>query len=154
MLDDGQKEIIKLIQGDIPLTSRPFAQIAHALAISEDDLLQELGQMKADGYLRRIAAILYHRRAGFTQNAMVAWRVPEERVQRVGEQMAASSRTTHVYQRETCEEWPYNLYTMIHGGTREECEEIAQELSRSTGETDYSLLFSTREFKKASMRYY
>lgn len=154
MLNRKQKEIVRLLQGDIPLERRPFAQLAEQLSLDEEELLEELRHLQKEGYLRRVGAILYHRRAGFTHNAMVAWKVEEEKIEEVGKRMASSPHTTHVYQRVTHPEWPYNLYTMIHGGSREECQKIAAELSRDTGRDDYLLLFSTREFKKSSMRYF
>jgi DNA-binding Lrp family transcriptional regulator len=85
---------------------------------------------------------------------MVAWRVPEERIEEVGKAMARFRAVTHCYQRKTCKGWPYNLYAMIHGDNREECHEIAKRMSGKVGIPDYVLLFSEKEFKKTSMNYF
>ena len=154
MLNRKQKDIIRLLQGDMPVSKRPFAELAAQLSISEDELLHELRFLQQEGYLRRLSSVLYHRKAGFTYNVMVAWKVEESRIDNTGKLMSSSPHTTHVYQRETHPQWPYNLYTMIHGKDENECMDIVASLSQLTGETDYILLPSIREFKKTSMKYF
>lgn len=148
------KSIIALLQGDIPLTPTPYADLASELGIDEELLLAKVKEFKEKGILRRIGAILYHQQAGYAYNSMCAWQVSPERVEEVGKIMASFSQASHVYQRPTYEDWPYNLFTMIHGRTREECEAVSREISRKTGIKHYILLNSTREFKKVSMEYY
>jgi siroheme decarboxylase len=154
MISDVDKKIISFLQEDLPLQAAPYAELAGKLGISEDELLERLVAMKKEGILRRIGAVLYHNRAGFTANGMCAWQVPPEQVQEVGTVMAAFPQASHVYERPVYPDWPYNLFTMLHGQTKREVEETAAEISRRTGIQNYTILFSLREFKKASMRYY
>jgi siroheme decarboxylase len=154
MIEELDKKIIQLIQGDLPLDEKPFAILAESLGISEEEFLHRVRSLKEEGIIRRFGATLYHQEAGYSSNAMVAWRIPEERIPEVGEAMSRYREVTHCYQRETHMDWTYNLYTMIHGDDREQCAEIAAMLSKETGMKDYLLLFSEREFKKTSMAYF
>ena len=154
LIDDVDKKVIQLIQGDLPLDLRPFALLAQKAEISEEEFVHRVKSLKRRGILRRFGATLRHQEAGFPSNAMVAWRVPEERIQEIGKTLARFRAVTHCYQRRTCKGWPYNLYTMIHGDNRQECQEIAKKMSEKTGISDYVLLFSEKEFKKTSMRYF
>ncbi len=154
MLTDLDKKIITRLQDDLPLTLDPYGVLARELGVDEDDLLKILQQLKAKGILRRMGAILYHHSAGYEANGMVAWRVPQERVEEVGELMASFPQASHVYQRPVYPDWPYNLFTMLHGKNREEVEETTKEISTRTAIPDYTILYSLREFKKVSMRYF
>lgn len=154
MLTLKQQKIVKALQGDLPLVPDLYAALAQQLGMSEGELLDEIALLQRRGCLKRIGAVLYHRRAGFTHNAMVVWRVASGDLEQVGEIMARSPRTTHVYQRETREGWPYTLYTMVHGQSRGECEAAVRELAQAAGVEEYLVLFSTREFKKTSMAYF
>jgi len=153
-VDALTKKIVSALQGDIPLVREPYRQLARELGISEGELLERLSRMKSDGLLRRVAAVLRHRRVGFVANAMVAWRVPEEEVEDAGQAMASFPEASHVYRRPAFPDWPYNIYTMIHGTSREECEEVVEKMSSVTGIGDCVVLYSTREFKKTSMDYF
>jgi DNA-binding Lrp family transcriptional regulator len=154
MIDDVDKKIIRLIQGDIPLRSSPFAEMAEKLGIAEEEFLSRVQELKRHGILRRFGATLRHQEAGFSANAMVAWRVPRERTQEVGEILAGFREVTHCYERAPQEDWPYNVYSMIHGSSREQCQEIAIRMSKAAGIEDYAVLFSEKEFKKTSMSYF
>ena len=154
MVDEVDKKVIRLIQGDLPLAPRPFAVLAEAVGISEETCIETVRDLKKRGILRRFGATLRHQEAGFSSNAMVAWHVPEQRVREVGETLAGFREVTHCYQRKSRENWPYNLYTMIHGSSREACLEIAARMSETAGVEDYDLLFSEKEFKKTSMQYF
>jgi siroheme decarboxylase len=153
-LDEMDKRIIGLIQGDLPVDLRPFADLAEKIGLSEQNFLSRVRSLKRRGIIRRFGATLYHQEAGFSSNAMVAWAVPEERVDEVGRLLAGFRDVTHCYQREPRRDWPYNLYTMIHGDDRGECRRIAERMSRQAGIERYELLFSEREFKKTSMQYF
>jgi len=153
-LSEFDKVVIRELQEDLPLEHRPFLPIAQRLGMSEEDLFRLAGEFQERGIMRRYSAILYHRSAGFKANAMVVWRVPEERAQEVGELMAASPWVTHCYQRPTFPDWPYTHFTMIHATTKEKCEEVAEDISRLTGITDHRVLYSTREYKKTRVRYF
>jgi len=104
--------------------------------------------------IRRFGAILRHQKAGYRGNAMAVWKVEEDQIQRVGQIMASFSAISHCYQRSPLPKWPFNLYTMIHGRTEKDCRLLAQKISKETGLKDYRLLFSKREHKKSSMRYF
>jgi len=153
-LSELDKQVIARLQGDLPLCPEPYAVVAAEVGISEAALLQKIADFLAAGVLRRMGTILRHHQAGFTANAMCGWRVPPERVEEVGVVMAAFPQASHVYQRPTYPDWPYNLFTMLHGRTKEDLELTAREMSARTGITDYTLLHSTREFKKTSMNYF
>jgi DNA-binding Lrp family transcriptional regulator len=154
MIDDLDKKIIALIQGDLPLDPRPFAVMADQLGITEDDFMERVRSLKKEGVIRRFGATLYHQEAGFGANAMVAWLVPDEQIDEVGKVMAGFREVTHCYQRRPQRDWKYNLYTMVHGDDEDACHKIAQRISQKTGMKEYTLLFSRKEFKKTSMQYF
>lgn len=154
MIDDLDKKIISLIQGDIPLAPQPFAVLAERSGITEEQFLNRLKQLIEDGTIRRFGAILYHRSAGIKANAMAAWNVPEDRIEETGKALAQFREVTHCYQRPMQRDWRYNLYTMIHGKSEEDCRAIAERMSERVGIKDYTLLFSKKEFKKTSMEYF
>jgi DNA-binding Lrp family transcriptional regulator len=154
MITELERRIINLIQGDLPVASKPFAVLADQLGIPESTLLEEIRKLKEQGIIRRFGATLRHQEAGFSSNAMVVWRVPEERLEEVGKLIAGFKEVTHCYQRKPQNDWPYNLYSMVHGNNRKDCHEIARRLSREVGISEYTLLFSQKEFKKTSMEYF
>ncbi|MEJ2655693.1 MAG: winged helix-turn-helix transcriptional regulator [Desulfobacterales bacterium] len=154
MLTDLDKRIIASIQGDIPITEKPYLEIAEQLGISEDVLLERLKLLCDKGIIRRFGATLRHQKSGYQANAMVAWQVDEENIDAVGERMAAFREVSHCYRRNPKNDWPYNLYTMIHAKDEASCREIAREISKETSIGDYTLLFSRRELKKTSMEYF
>ncbi len=154
-----ERAIIRVIQNELPLVTRPFAALAAecaraGAALEEDELLVELARYRRLGYLRRISTVLAHRRVGITANGMVVWRIPDEDCDRAGTSAAQFEAVTHCYRRRTADRWPYNLYAMVHAGTREECLAHVAEINARVGAYPYRVLFSTREFKKSSMRYF
>jgi DNA-binding Lrp family transcriptional regulator len=154
MLDDLDKKIIALIQGDLPLTAQPYTELAQKIGIAEELLLERIRNLKTQGIIRRFGASLRHQKAGFIANAMIAWQVPEQKIEETGASMAQYKEVSHCYQRITHPDWPYNLYTMVHGNDEEACRQIAQKIALKTGIKDYVLLFSEKEFKKTSMRFF
>ncbi len=154
MIDDLDKKVIRLIQGDIPVEKKPFAVLAEKIGITEESFLERVKKLKEEGIMRRFGATLRHQKAGYGSNAMIAWLVPEERINEVGEMLARFREVTHCYQREPQEDWPYNLFCMIHGNNREQCVEIAGKMATVVGIGEYTLLFSEKEFKKTSMEYF
>jgi len=154
MIDELDKKIISLIQGDLPLDSRPFAIMADKIGITEGEFIERIKSLKKNGIMRRFGATLRHQDAGFNSNAMVAWFVPDNSIEKVGRAMADFREVSHCYQRRPQKDWKYNLYTMIHGDNRDECYKIAHRISRQTGIDEYALLFSEKEFKKTSMEYF
>ena len=146
--------IVQELQRDLSLTERPFAPISERLKIDVAELLRIARDFLMNGTMRRYGAVLNHRQAGFTANALGCWIVPPPRIEEVGKSMASFLEVTHCYERQTYTDWPYNLFTMIHGRTREECETIAGEMSSRMGIVDYILLYSTREYKKERVQYF
>lgn len=151
-MDDIDKKIIKLTQNGIPIKRSPFADISAKLGISEQEIIERLKKMKEEGVIRRFGASIGHRDIGIIANAMCVWNVPDERTEEVGTIMAGFSEVTHCYERPRVTGWDYNLFTMVHSYTREECYETAARMSQATGIKDYKLLFSDREFKKTGVR--
>lgn len=154
MLTKLEKKIIASIQEDIPVKSRPYLEISQKLKISEETLLETLQGLCDRGVIRRFGATIRHQKSGFAANAMVAWIVDEDRVDEVGVKMASFRQVSHCYRRNPNEQWPYNLYTMIHAKDKDTCQETARQMSRETSVKDYKLLFSRRELKKTSMKYF
>ena len=154
MIDDLDKKIISLIQGDLPLDPRPFAVLADKIGITEDEFISRIRSLVETGVIRRFGATLYHKEAGIKSNAMVAWCVPDDKIEETGKTLAGFKEVTHCYQRVPQKDWKYNLYTMIHGQSDADCRDIANRMSQQVGIEDYILLFSEKEFKKTSMEYF
>ncbi len=153
-LSEEDRKIIAGIQGDLPLTEEPFKELADKLGIPEERLLEKIRSYVEKGYIRRLGAALRHRETGFAANGMGVWKVPPEKADETGETMATFSQVSHCYQRPTFPGWDYNLFTMIHGKTEEECRATAKAISEATGITEYKILFSSRELKKSTMLYF
>ncbi len=154
MLDDVERRIIHHLQGDLPLTSRPFAVIASRVGISEEELLERIRLQKERGVLRRFGANLDPQLAGFRANAMVAWRVPADKVDEIGPLMATFREVSHCYQRRVHGKWKYNLFTVIHGKNKKDCQGIVKRIAENTGIRDYVLLLTLKEYKKTSPEYF
>jgi DNA-binding Lrp family transcriptional regulator len=154
MIDELDKKVISLIQGDLPVDPRPFAMLADQIGLTEAQFIARIKDLKERGIIRRFGATLRHQEAGFSSNAMVAWVVPDHQINEAGKILAKFREVTHCYQRKPQGDWPYNLYTMIHGRNRDECHKIAERMSRSAGIDEYKLLFSDKEFRKTSMEYF
>ena len=153
-LTDLDREILKRVQGTLPDSATPYADIAAAVGTDEAHVLSLLTRMAASGEIRRFGATLKHQKAGYGANVMVAWFVPEEDVDRVGALMSKRAEISHCYHRVTCMDWPYNLYTMVHGRSPEDCQAVVAAAAEETGLDDYAMLFSLKELKKVSMRYF
>jgi DNA-binding Lrp family transcriptional regulator len=152
--DDFDRAVIRATQGNLPVVSEPYVEAAAELGIEVDALLDHLAGMQERGLLRRVAAILFHRRAGFSANGMGVWKVPEDQVLEIGKQMAAFRGISHCYQRPTYEDWPYSLFTMAHGRSKEECDAILDSIAEQTGITERATLYSSTEFKKTRLLYF
>jgi DNA-binding Lrp family transcriptional regulator len=154
MLTELEKKIIASLQQDMAVTERPYLNIAQNLGVSEKRLLEILKDLCDREVIRRFGATLKHQRTGFTANAMVAWKVDENRIETVGQKMAAFQQVSHCYRRNPSPDWPYNLYTMVHASDERSCHETARTMSEATSVKDYALLFSREELKKTSMVYF
>jgi DNA-binding Lrp family transcriptional regulator len=146
--------VIRALQGDMPVEPEPYAPAAAELGISQERLLEHLESMRERKALRRVAAILYHRRAGFSANGMGVWRVPEDRILELGPRMAAFRGISHCYQRPTYADWPYSVFTMAHGRSKEECDAILDSIAEDTGIDERRTLYSSTEFKKVRLLYF
>ncbi|MDI6891754.1 MAG: AsnC family transcriptional regulator [Actinomycetota bacterium] len=151
---ESDKKLIRMLQEDVPIAPRLFKSVADKLGLTEEDVISKVEEWKSKRVIRRFGAILSHRRVGFKENAMVVWCVPPKRAEEVGEVMATFPEVSHCYERPTYPDWPYNLFTMVHGRTKEDCQKVAEAISKATGIGNYMLLFSTKEFKKTSMKYF
>jgi len=149
------RQLVRVCQEDLPLVPEPYAAWAATLDIPEDALFAELVRLRREGRLRRLAAVLRHRQAGFTANAMGVWAVPQEQVEAVGTIMAGFAAVSHCYERPSHPpQWPYNLFTMVHGQSRADCEATLAAIADRTGVRDYLALYSTREYKKKRLKYF
>jgi siroheme decarboxylase len=138
----------------MPIIEQPYAPAAQALDIPQTRLLTHLQGMQERRLLRRVAAILFHRRAGFSANGMGVWKVPDERIMDLGPRMAAFRGISHCYQRPTYADWPYSIFTMAHGRSKEECDAILDSIAADTAITDRATLYSSTEFKKIRLLYF
>jgi DNA-binding Lrp family transcriptional regulator len=148
--------VIRALQGPMEVTDRPYDSAAAEVGMTTGELLDHLRGMVDRKLLRRVAAILYHRRAGFSANGMGVWRVPEDEILDVGAQMAAVRGISHCYQRPTYPDWPYSVFTMAHGRSKEECDAILDSIAdeHSLQGDDRATLYSSTEFKKIRLHYF
>jgi DNA-binding Lrp family transcriptional regulator len=153
-LRDLDVEVIRATQGPMQVTPEPYAPAARELGMPVEALLQHLEDMRRRKLLRRVAAILFHRRAGFSANGMGVWKVPEERIPELGPRMAAFRGISHCYQRPTYEDWPYSVFTMAHGRSKEECDAILDSIAAETGIEERATLYSSTEYKKVRLLYF
>jgi DNA-binding Lrp family transcriptional regulator len=152
--DEFDIAVIKALQGDMPVIPEPYRPAADELGIDQPKLLEHLEGMKERKLLRRVAAILFHRRAGFSANGMGVWNVPEGEELAYGKRMASFRGISHCYQRPTYADWPYSVFTMAHGRSKEECDAILDAIAADTGVDDRATLYSSTEFKKIRLLYF
>ncbi|MCW2985341.1 MAG: Lrp/AsnC family transcriptional regulator [Conexibacter sp.] len=153
--DELDKAVIRATQGDMPIVSEPYADAARELGMPVAQLIEHLEGMAERGLLRRVAAILFHRRAGFSANGMGVWKVPQDQVLEAGRRMAAFRGISHCYERPTYADWPYQLFTMAHGRSKEECDAILDAVRDEVGcIEDRATLYSSTEFKKVRLLYF
>jgi DNA-binding Lrp family transcriptional regulator len=155
-IDDFDVALIRALQGPMAVRSDAYAPAATELGVSVERLLEHCRGMVERKLLRRVAAILFHRRAGFSANGMGVWKVPEERIMELGPQMAAVRGVSHCYQRPTYPDWPYSIFTMAHGRSKEECDAVLDGVAKVGGlsDGDRATLYSSTEFKKIRLLYF
>ncbi len=153
-VSEDDKAAIKALQEDVPLTPRPFDLWGRQVGLTYEELLERAHDLKERKIMRRFSAVLYHRKAGFRANAMGVWKVPEERIEDVGNAFAQYQAVSHCYERPTYEDWPYSVFSMVHGRSVEECENVLDAMAEETGITERDSLYSTREYKKTRVRYF
>jgi DNA-binding Lrp family transcriptional regulator len=155
-IDDFDVAVIRALQGPMEVRSDAYAPAARELGVPVQRLLERLEEMVQRKILRRVAAILFHRRAGFSANGMGVWRVPEDRIMELGPRMAAVRGVSHCYRRPTYPDWPYSVFTMAHGRSKEECDAVLDGVAAVCGleGEDRSTLYSSTEFKKVRLHYF
>jgi siroheme decarboxylase len=154
--DELDVDVIRALQGPMPVSDRPYDAAAERVGMTTDAFLDHLRAMVDRKLLRRVAAILFHRRAGFSANGMGVWRVPEDRILETGRRMAAVRGISHCYQRPTYPDWPYSVFTMAHGRSKQECDAILDSIAdehRLHGD-DRAVLYSSTEYKKVRLHYF
>jgi DNA-binding Lrp family transcriptional regulator len=152
--DERDIAVIRALQGDLPVVAEPYAPAAAELGLDQAELLDHLAKMQERGLLRRVAAILFHRRAGFSANGMGVWVVPEQQIFDIGCRMAAVRGISHCYQRPTYADWPYSVFTMAHGRSKDECDAVLDAIAEQTGISERATLYSSTEFKKIRLLYF
>ena len=152
--DEVDRAVIRATQGDLPVITEPYAGAAAELGMTQEALIEHMAGMVDRGILRRVAAILFHRRAGFSANGMGVWKVPDDRIGELGPRMASFRGISHCYQRPTYEDWPYSVFTMAHGRSKEECDAILDAIAEDTGIDERATLYSSTEFKKVRLLYF
>lgn len=153
-ITEREKELIRLLQGDLPFSLTPFAELANILQWTEKEVIELTQSMLERGMIRRFGVVLRHQKAGFTANAMGVWPVSEDIAEEIGAKMATFREVSHCYQRPTLPDWPYTLFTMVHGRTAEECQKVMERIAQAIGVENYQMLFSQAELKKSSMKYF
>jgi DNA-binding Lrp family transcriptional regulator len=159
-LTDLELAAIRVVQHDLPTVERPFAAYGRTIGdalgtdVSEDDVLELLRAFKEKKWMRRFAAVMNHRSAGFKANAMGVWAVPENKLDEIGPQMAGFAAVSHCYRRPTYDDWPYSVFTMIHGRSARDCEATVDAIKTETGVDEYCLLWSVKEYKKVRLEYF
>ena len=153
-LSEEDVAVIRATQGKMPVVEEPFAPAAERLGVSQEEVFERLLSLKERHGLRRVAAILFHRRAGFSANGMGVWKVPDDQILDIGARMAATRGISHCYQRPTYKDWPYSVFTMAHGRSKEECDAILESIAEKTGIHERATLYSSTEYKKVRMLYF
>ena len=146
--------VVRALQNDLPIQAEPFELAAEQAGVGVDELLLAASRLLDGGTMRRLAAVLRHERAGFEANVLAAWQVPQDQTDQLGPALGAFSAVSHCYLRPTNPEWPYNVLTMIHGQSRQECIDIIGAMARATGLDAPAQLWSVRQFKKQRLRYF
>ena len=152
-MDAADWKVIERLQQGIPLCPRPFAAMAEEIGMSEDDLLRRVRAMVGEGSIRRLGPRIRHHQAGVRGNIMVAWRVPDDRVEEVGATLAASPAVTHCYERPPFEGFPYNVYSMVHAADLPAAEAVVRDLAARCRVHEYQMLKTVRELKKSTPVY-
>jgi siroheme decarboxylase len=153
-ITEHDRKFIRELQKDLAVVPEPFKELANNLEITTTQLFAKATEYENSGIMRRFAAILRHREAGFVANGMVVWHVPDNKIDKVGFRLAAFPQVSHCYRRPVYPDWRFNLFSMVHARTLQAAEKIAAEMSETVGVRDYQILFSSREFKKERVKYF
>jgi DNA-binding Lrp family transcriptional regulator len=152
-ISDMERRILSVLQEGLPTSETPYREMAQRIGIETGELLTVLKDWEKQGKLRRIGAIVNHFKVGLSAGAMVVWQVESERVVEIGQVFAGFKEVSHAYERQTHENWPYNLYTMVHGKSAEEVQQVVKSMSRAGGVSNYRILVTEKELKKVPPTY-
>ncbi|PMP97304.1 MAG: Lrp/AsnC family transcriptional regulator [Thermodesulfobacterium geofontis] len=152
-ISEEEKKVLKYLIEGIPITKRPFLEIAKKTGLKEEDVLEIIKNLLKKKVIRRIGTTLRHNLAGIKGNAMVAWKVPEEKVEEIGRYLSKLPYVSHCYVRKTYREWNYNLYTMIHGKNKSEVKKRIRKISEEIHLTEYQILFTKKEIVRKHAKY-
>ncbi|MFA6425241.1 MAG: Lrp/AsnC family transcriptional regulator [Phycisphaerae bacterium] len=152
-LSETERKVLAVIQDGFPNSLSPYRDMAEKAGMETERFLSVLKKWKLDGRLRRIGAVVNHFKAGVGAGAMVAWRVEPERVEKTGQILAGFKEVSHAYERRISENWPYNLYSMVHGKSNEGVERIIKKMSEACDISEYRVLFTEKELKKVPPTY-
>ena len=152
-ISDMERRILDVLQEGLPRSQTPYKDMAQQIGMETNELLTVLKDWKKQGKLRRIGAIVNHFKVGLPAGAMVVWQVESERAVEIGQILAGFKEVSHAYQRQTRENWPYNLYTMVHGKSEEEVQLVVKRMSQACGVSDYRILTTEKELKKVPPTY-
>lgn len=152
-ISDIEQKILAAIQHGLPKSQNPFKDMAENIGIETEQLLTILKNWKQQGKIRRIGAIVNHFKVGLGAGAMVVWQVEPERTEEVGKSLAEFEEVSHAYERRTDENWPYSLYTMVHGKSDEDVRQTVQRMSQACGLSNYRILVTEKELKKVPPTY-
>lgn len=155
-LDSIDQELIACIQNGLPITVRPYAEISQRTGMSEEDIIDRIAQLKEKGLIKRFGVVVRHHELGYKENAMIVWNVPDDDVHTIGEKIKRFPFITLCYRRaRQLPEWPYNLYCMIHGKSRDNVLQLLQDMIDKNQWQDIprEILFSKRRFKQCAANY-
>ena len=152
-LSETEKQVLRVIQHGMPRSMTPFADMAQKAGIETEQLLEVIKGWKADGSLRRIGAIVSHYEVGLSAGMMVVWEVESGRIEEVGKKLAGFPEVSHAYERITTQNWPYNLYTMVHGLSTEQVKKTVKAMSKACGVENFRGLITEKELKKVPPTY-
>ena len=152
-LSDVEQKVLTVIQKGFPNSRSPYRDMAAKAAMETEQFLSVLKKWKRQGKLRRVGAVVNHFKAGLGSGAMVAWQVEPEKIEKVGHILAGFKQVSHAYERKTADNWPYNLYTMVHSNNIEDLERIVRQMSQACGVTKYRILLTEGELKKVPPTY-
>jgi len=154
-IDDTDRAIIKATQSGLPLMPQPYHDIANQLGIDAADLMARMQHMLEQGIIRRIGLVPNHYAIGYRANGMTVWDVPDENIRQMGQRIGELEFVSHCYHRPRhLPEWPYNLFAMVHGRTRDEVSDKVEKIASLLGEEDrgHEILYSSRILKKTGLR--
>jgi DNA-binding Lrp family transcriptional regulator len=152
-ISDMERRILSVLQEGLPISETPYREMAQRIGIETGELLTVLKDWEKQGKLRRIGAIVDHFKVGLSAGAMVVWQVESKRVVEIGQVFAGFKEVSHAYERQTRENWPYNLYTMVHGKSTEEVQQVVKSMSQACGISNYRILITEKELKKVPPTY-